>query len=178
MPSPRAGREWRMPAARAYERRMRRERPCAPRPRRRPPPSAMSGRRSRRQRSANCEASGHAALLITFCPERALAPLEQLVESPLPLALLIGPHQNGDHLLVRESLDDPGRIRGHILAGGKASEPGQKFLALLTEHEVGGEARGIGMWCLHIHADLSENQRDRIERPHIDWIAGKLHVHG
>src|SRR5437879_1964429 len=41
------------------------------------------------------------------------APLEQLVEAPLPLALLIGAHQNGDHFPLRESLDDPGRIRGH-----------------------------------------------------------------
>src|ERR1700730_13060129 len=132
----------------------------------------------RRDRTWLREPTEDAALLITFCPERALAPLEQLIEAPLPLALLIGAYQNGDHFLLREPVDDPRRIRGHILAGGKASEPGEKFLALLTEHEVGGEARGIGMWCLHIHADLSENQRDRIERPHIDWIAGKLHVHG
>src|SRR3954463_976416 len=89
------------------------------------------------------------------CPAPS-PPLEQLVELPLPLALFIGAHQDGDDFLLRQHLDDARRVRRHILARGQSSELGEELLAFLAEHEIGGETGGVRMRRLGIHADLAE----------------------
>src|SRR5207249_9929557 len=58
----------------------------------------------------------HSASSTRFCPRmttgaHADSPsLEQLIEKPLPFALLVGAHQHGDDLLLGQHRDDPRRV--------------------------------------------------------------------
>src|SRR5262252_7353055 len=124
--------------------------------------------------------SRRALAMLTQRPRRRrseLPPLEQLVELALPSALFLGRHQHRDDLLLRQHLDDAWRIRLHVVARWQTSELGEELLALPAEHEVGGKPRRARMWRLGVDADLAEEQRDRIERPHVDRAAGEFDVH-
>src|SRR6266702_2535160 len=84
-------------------------------------------------------------------------PLEQLVELPLPFALFLRRHQHRDDLLLRQHLDDAGRVRLHVLARRQPPELGKELLAFPAEHEVGGKPRRVRMRRLGVHADLAKN---------------------
>src|SRR5262249_23342580 len=94
--------------------------------------------------------------------------LEQLVELPLPSALFLRRHQHRNDFLLRQHPNDARRIRLPVLARRQPPELGEELLALPAEHEVGGKPRRVRMRRLGVHADLTEEQRDRVERPHVD----------
>src|SRR5262245_19423441 len=51
--------------------------------------------------------------------------LEQLIEKPLPFALLVGAHQHGDDFLLRQYRDDARRVRLHVLPRRQSSKLGE-----------------------------------------------------
>src|SRR5262245_64057018 len=82
------------------------------------------------------------------------SPLEQLIEKPLPFALLVGAHQHGDDFLLRQYGDDARRVRLHVLPRRQSSKLGEELLAFAAEHEIGGEASRARMRRPRIHTDL------------------------
>src|SRR3981189_3778963 len=90
-------------------------------------------------------------------------PPKQLVELALPFAVFVGGHQHRYHLLLRQQIDDAGRVRRHVLARRQPSELGEELLAFLAEHEVGGEAGGGWVGGVRGHAPLAEQQPDRTD---------------
>src|SRR5262249_58668675 len=66
--------------------------------------------------------------------------LEQLIEKPLPFALLVGAHQHGDDFLLRQHGDDARRVRLHVLPRRQSSKFGEELLAFAAEHEIAREA--------------------------------------
>src|SRR5262249_56282477 len=91
--------------------------------------------------------------------------LEQLIEKPLPFALLVGAHQHGDDFLLRQYRDDARRVRLHVLPRRQSSKLGEKCLAFAAEHKIGGEAGTPPVRCPRIHTDPSAKQVDAVEGP-------------
>src|SRR5262249_39758758 len=54
-------------------------------------------------------------------------PPEQLVELALPFALFLRRHQHRDNLLLRQHVDDAGRVRLHVLARRQPPELGEEL---------------------------------------------------
>src|SRR4051812_3126008 len=84
--------------------------------------------------------------------------------------------QRGDHLLLRDPLDDAGRIGRHVAARRQPPEFGVENLAFLTKHEVRRQPRRVRVPGLGIDGDLRIEQRHGIERKYLDRFAGELNV--
>src|SRR5215813_15423127 len=107
-----------------------------------------------------------------------LAGPENLVERLLHPALLVGGCDAVDDLLLAEHVHHAGRIGGDVRTRRQPTLAGEKGLAFVAEHVVGGKQRGLGMRRLGIDADRAEGERDWIERPEIGRHAGELEIDG